>query len=76
MEINDKMSNIDTSRTAIMLIKILYKQGKINEQTYKNVVKKYDESSQNGNSSFLIIVKFIVLAIKFVIKMVFRKVDL
>ncbi|GLC80117.1 hypothetical protein [Lacrimispora brassicae] len=70
------MSNIDTSRTAIMLIKILYKQGKINEQTYKNVVKKYDESSQNGNSSFLIIVKFIVLAIKFVIKMVFRKVDL
>lgn len=59
------MNKIDKTTSALLLIEIAYKEGKINEKTYKNIQKKYGNKekgdSKKGNSLSVIITCLIVL---------------
>jgi cellobiose-specific phosphotransferase system component IIC len=59
------MNKIDNTTSALLLIEIAYKEGKINEKTYKNIQKKYSNktkgNSTKGNSLSVIIACLIVL---------------
>ena len=59
------MNKIDNTSAALLLIQIAYKEGKINEKTYKNIQKKYGNkekgNSKKGNSLSVIIACLIVL---------------